>query len=207
VTPIDDAAGAARDGELVVFPTDTVYGIGTRPDDPAATTRLFEAKRRRSGSPIPILVASVEAARTVARFDARADRLATLWPGALTLILPRAERSRTWELGGDLGSVGVRVPRHLLARALLERAGPLAVSSANRSGERPARTCDELRAAFGELVAVYLCQDEPLAGAASTVVDLAGADVRLVRAGALDPRRIEELLGSEAPLLDSPPPR
>ena len=207
MTPIDDAVAATRDGELVVFPTDTVYGIGTRPDDPAATSRLFEAKRRPADWALPILVASVGIARTVARFDARTERLATLWPGALTLILPRAEGIRAWALGGDPGTVGVRVPRHLLARALLEGTGPLAASSANRSGEPPARTCDELRAAFGELVTVYLCQDEPLVGAASTVVDLTGDDARLVRVGGLDPRRIDELLAREGSLLDSPPPR
>jgi L-threonylcarbamoyladenylate synthase len=207
VTPIDDAVAATRDGELVVFPPDTVYGIGTRPDDPAATSRLFEAKGRPPDSALPILVGTIDAARTVGRFDARAERLATLWPGALTLILPRADRSLTWQLGGDPVSVGIRVPRHLLVGALLEGAGPLAVSSANRSGEPPARTCDELRAAFGELVAVYLCQDEPLVGTASTVVDLTGEEARLVRPGALDPRRIDELLGSQAPLLDSRPPR
>jgi tRNA threonylcarbamoyl adenosine modification protein (Sua5/YciO/YrdC/YwlC family) len=207
VTPLDDAVAAARDGELIVFPTDTVYGIATSPDDPAATSRLFEAKGRSTDSALPVLVASVEVARTIARFDGRAERLATLWPGALTLILPREERSRAWELGGDPGSVGVRVPRHLLARALLEAAGPLAVSSANRSGEPPARTCDELRSVFGERVSVYLCQDEPLVGTASTVVDLTGDDARLVRAGALDPRQIDELLAPEGPLLHSPPPR
>lgn len=204
MSPIDDAIAAARDGALIVFPTDTVYGIGTRPDDPAATSRLFEAKRRPTGTALPILVDSVAGARMVARLDDRAERLATLWPGALTMILPRAERSRPWALGGDSDTVGVRVPRHLLARALLAGAGPLAVSSANRSGEPAARTCDELRSVFGELVAVYLCEDEPLVGTASTVVDLTGADVRVLRDGALDLRRIDELLAAEGPLLDSP---
>jgi tRNA A37 threonylcarbamoyladenosine synthetase subunit TsaC/SUA5/YrdC len=85
-------------------------------------------------------------------------------------------------LGGDAGSVGLRIPDHRLARAVLA-AGPLATTSANRSGEPPATTCDELHAAFGDDVALYLCDDEPLAGRASTVVSLLGPEPMILRAG------------------------
>ncbi len=207
MSPIEEAAAAALRGELVVFPTDTVYGLATRPDDPGATDRSFEAKRRPRHLSLPILVASTEEARTVGHFDERAERLVTLWPGALTVVVPRAPASRSWQLGDEADTVGVRVPRHPLALAVLKASGPLAVTSANISGGSPAPTCDELHAIFGDLVAVYLCQDEPLEGVASTVVDLAHGAARLVRAGALDPARIIELLGSEAPLLDSRSPR
>ncbi len=203
---IEDAAEALRGGELVVLPTDTVYGLAARPDDPVATARIFDAKRRPRGLSLPILVPSLEAARAVARFDDRADRVASaLWPGALTLILPRTEATRAWELGADADSIGVRVPRHPLALALLELTGPLAVTSANLSGEPPARTCDELHAAFGDQVAVYLCRDDESQGVASTVLDLAHGDARLLRSGALDADEIAQLMGPGVPLLDSPP--
>ncbi len=201
-----DAAEALREGELVVLPTDTVYGLAARPDDPAATARIFDAKRRPRGLSLPILVPSVEAARGVARFDDIADRVASaLWPGALTLILPRSEASGAWGLGADADSIGVRVPRHALALALLELTGPLAVTSANLSGEPPAGTCDELQAVFGDQVAVYLCLDDRSRGVASTVLDLAHGDARLLRLGAVDALEVAQLIGLEVPLLDSPP--
>ena len=204
--PVAEAADAARAGRLIVLPTDTVYGIGTRPDDPAATDRLFDAKARPRDLELPILAATAAEARTLARFDARADRLAgACWPGALTLVLPRTGASTGWELGGDPATVGVRVPHHPLALAVLAATGPLAVTSANRSGAPPARTCDELQAAFGDAVEVYLCQDEPLEGMASSVVDLAHGPARLLRAGSVASEVIERFLPGEGPLLDSRP--
>lgn len=183
VDPVAQAVELARRGELVVFPTDTVYGIAARPDDAAATGRLFDAKRRPRDLTLPVLVASIDDARNVGVFDHRAERLATaLWPGPLTLVVPRTERSAAWELGGDRGSVGVRIPDHRLARAVLA-AGPLATTSANRSGEPPATTCEELHAAFGDDVALYLCHDAPLEGRASTVVSLLGPAPEILRAG------------------------
>ena len=181
---IEEAAAAASRGALVVLPTDTVYGIGTRPDDPAATSMLFAAKER----PAEHLAAAC-------------------WPGPLTLVLPRTEVSARWELGGDAETIGLRVPAHPLALALLRAAGPLAVTSANRSGDPPARTSDELVAVFGDLVAVYLCQDEPLEGAASTVVDLAHGEARVLREGGLPAEEVHRLLAGEGPAIDSGTPR
>lgn len=205
--PIADAVAAVRRGELIVFPTDTVYGIGAAPHDPAATARLFDAKHRPRDLILPVLAATLEVASALAWFDDRAQRLATaLWPGPLTLVLPRARASVRWDLGGDAGTIGLRVPSHPLALAVLSAAGPVATTSANRSGGPPAGTCDELHAAFGDLVAVYLCQEQPLTGAASTVVDLTHGDARILRAGEVGADDIEQLLGGRAPLLDSPPP-
>jgi tRNA threonylcarbamoyl adenosine modification protein (Sua5/YciO/YrdC/YwlC family) len=207
VDPIADAVAAVRRGELIVFPTDTVYGIGAAPHDPIATARLFAAKHRPRDLTLPVLTATIEVARTLGRFDARAERLATaLWPGALTLVLARTLVSRTWDLGSHAGTIGVRVPSHPLAFAVLSAAGPVATTSANRSGAPPGRTCDELHAEFADLVAVYLCQEEPLEGSASTVVDLTRADARILRTGSVDADHIAQLLGGPAPLLDSPPP-
>ena len=204
--PVADAIAAAQRGALIVFPTDTVYGIGTRPDDAAATGRLFDAKRRPRDLTLPVLASSFAVARRLGMFDDRAERLAfALWPGGVTLVLPRSPVSADWDLGGDRDTIGVRVPDHPMALAVLA-AGPLATTSANRSGEPPATTCDELEAAFGEDVDVYLCADEPLVGAASTVVSLVGA-LEVLRVGSIDPETIARLSAGEGPLLDSGPPR
>jgi tRNA threonylcarbamoyl adenosine modification protein (Sua5/YciO/YrdC/YwlC family) len=182
--PIEEAAQAALRGDLVVLPTDTVYGIGTRPDDPAATRSLFRAKARPRGLELPVLVPGVAAAREIAVLDERALALATrFWAGALTMVLTRAEASRGWDLGGDPATIGVRMPHHPLALAVLAIAGPLAVTSANRSGGPTPPTCDEVAELFGDAVAVYLCDPAPLVAAASTVVDLAHGSPRILRAG------------------------
>jgi L-threonylcarbamoyladenylate synthase len=128
------------------------------------------------------------------------------WPGALTVVLRRTRGAAGWDLGGDPATVGVRVPRHPLALALLSETGPLAVTSANRSGEPPATTCDELHVIFADRVAVYLCEERALEGSASTVVDLAHGPATILRAGTVPAAAIAELLGGE-PLLDSPSSR
>jgi L-threonylcarbamoyladenylate synthase len=192
---VDDATGAALRGELIVLPTDTVYGIGTRPDRPEATTALFQAKGRPRDLELPVLVPSVASAAEIAHVDDRAGRLASeLWPGALTLVLPRTAESRSWDLGGDVQTIGVRVPLHSLALALLRRTGPLAVTSANLSGSPTPSTCDELRAVFGDIVSVYLCEEVPVTGSASTVVDLAHGEPAILRLGSVDERAISRIL-------------
>ena len=193
--PIEEAAAAALSGRLIVLPTDTVYGIGTRPDDPAATARLFEAKGRPRSLELPVLVASVAEARRVGAFDERAERLAgRLWPGGLTLVLPRTEASMTWDLGEDPATIAVRIPHHPMALAVLSRTGPLAVTSANRSGEPTPETCEELESVFGDRVSVYLCEERPLAGRPSTVVDLTGPGLRVLRSGAVDEQAVRGAL-------------
>jgi L-threonylcarbamoyladenylate synthase len=193
--PVEEAANAALAGAPIVFPTDTVYGIGTRPDEPAATARLFDAKARPRDLELPVLVPSVEAAGEIAAFDERAEVLAVaFWAGPLTIVLPRTDASRGWDLGGDTGTIGVRMPNHALTLALLARTGPLAVSSANRSGEPPPATCEELRGVFGDAVAVYLCADGPLGRVASSVIDLSGREPRMLRTGTVSEDNVREVL-------------
>jgi tRNA threonylcarbamoyl adenosine modification protein (Sua5/YciO/YrdC/YwlC family) len=192
---IEAAAEAALDGSPIVFPTDTVYGIATRPDDPAATARVFEAKARPRDLELPILVPSTEAARAIAAFDGRAEALALrFWAGPLTIVLPRTDAARAWDLGGDPDTIGVRMPHHPLALAVLARTGPLAATSANRSGEPTPSTCDELRGVFGDAVAVYLCADGPLQGTASSVLDLAHGEPRMLRVGAVSEEGVRDAL-------------
>jgi len=184
--PLEDAARAALAGWLIVIPTDTVYGIGTRPDDSEATARLFEAKGRPRELTLPVLVPSAASAREIAVFDERAEALAlAFWAGPLTMVLRRAHPSAGWDLGGDPETIGVRMPHHPLALAVLALAGPLAVTSANRSARPTPSTCEGVREVFRGSVDVYLCEPEPLGGAASTVVDLAHGAPRVTRVGAV----------------------
>ncbi|HXF57134.1 MAG TPA: L-threonylcarbamoyladenylate synthase [Actinomycetota bacterium] len=192
-------AGALERGALVVFPTETVYGIGARPDDRAATERLFAAKRRPPGLNLPVLAASPGEALELGAPDPRAEALArALWPGPLTVVLRRSARSAPWYLGEREDTVGVRVPDHPVALAVLRAFGPVATTSANLSGLPPLRSEDDLRATFGEAVEVYLVvapSAMPPGERPSTVVDLTGDRPRVLRSGPIPAERIAEVLG------------
>ncbi len=183
---IAQAASVLRRGGLVAFPTETVYGLGANALDPAAVARIFEAKGRPRDLELPVLVATVAQARAIAAFDDRADRVASLWPGAVTIVLPRTAASAMWDLGGTPETIGVRVPHDPTALAVLARTGPLAVTSANRSGRATPASCEGLQQIFGDLVDVYLCDEAPRRDSPSTVVDLSAPDARILRAGSLD---------------------
>ena len=190
------AERALATGELVVVPTETVYGVAARPDVAGSTARLFAAKRRSRVLTLPVLASGLAAAERVAMFDRRARILAErFWPGGMTLVLARTEAATTWDLGHEADTVGVRVPAHPVALALLHRTGPLAVSSANVSGEPTPPDCPGVRAALGDAVAVYLCAGR-CGGTPSTVVDLTGTEVRVIRAGAVGGADIRAALGS-----------
>jgi L-threonylcarbamoyladenylate synthase len=192
---VDTAAEAANRGDLVVLPTDTVYGLAARPDLPGGTRKVFDAKRRPRGLSLPVLAPDLEAAAALAVFDGRASALASaFWPGGLTLVLPRTDVSRPWDLGEEGESVAVRVPGHPVAGSLLASTGPLAVTSANRSGEPSAATCRDAERALGDHVAVYLCAGS-LPGTASTIVDLTSDRPRILRTGAVSPDDVLAALG------------
>lgn len=183
---LDPAVAALREGRIVGVPTDTVYGIAADPFLEAAVEALFAAKGRPAVKPIPILAADLEQAMRVGVLDeAAADAAAAHWPGALTLVVPRAEGLPDWIGDPAAGSVGVRVPDHPAALALLAVAGPLAVTSANRSGEAAAGDHHAARATLGDAVAVYI-EGSGGGGAASTVVDLTGPNARILRPGPLE---------------------
>lgn len=188
--PIDldvfnEAAEVLLDGGIVGFPTDTIYGIGVRAVDPNAVTRLFDAKKRSREIALPVLVGSVEAARQLARFTPGAERLISrYWPGPLTIVLARRAGFEA-DLGGNPESIGLRIPDERIVRDLAERCGPLAVTSANLSGDPEALTAEQARQSFGESVDLYLSGSSSSAGHPSTVVD-ARADLRILRQGFLD---------------------
>jgi len=190
---LDDALDELRAERAVVIPTDTVYGIAALPSSAAAVRAVFAAKGRPDDKALPVLGASVDDLCRVALFDDRARALArTFWPGPLTIVLPRVSGFDT-DLGGDGETVAVRIPRCAPALALLERSGPLAVTSANRSGEPPAGTVAEARAALAPAVRVYL-DGGTLTGTPSTIVSLA-RDPAILREGSLPSGEVLSALG------------
>lgn len=188
--PIDlevfnEAAEVLLDGGIVGFPTDTVYGIGVRAENATAVTKLFDAKRRSREIALPVLVGSVEVAHQLARFTPAAERLATrYWPGPLTIVLSRRAGFEA-DLGGNPESIGLRIPDEQIVRDLAERCGPLAVTSANLSGDPEALTAEQAWQSLRESVDLYLSGSSSSAGHPSTVVD-ARADLRILRQGLLD---------------------
>ncbi|MCC2593064.1 threonylcarbamoyl-AMP synthase [Tessaracoccus sp. OS52] len=166
------AMDAVAAGKCVVVPTDTVYGIAADAFSAEAVAGLLAAKQRGKDMPPPVLIAERSMLRALAS-DVPRDAMALAknhWPGALTLIL-KAQRTLNLELGETNGSVAVRVPDHDELRQLLRRTGPLAVSSANISGQPAANTVEEAVAMLGDAVAVYLDGGEAAGQVASTIVD------------------------------------
>lgn len=185
LTPEDLAAAAAslRRGSVVGVPTDTVYGLAADPFCREAVALLFSVKGRPAMKPIPILAASlVQAGRVGILEGAARPAAARQWPGALTLVVRRVAGLPEWIGDPERGSVGIRVPDHPVALALLRETGPLAVTSANRAGDRPAADEAAARAIFGDEVAFYL-PGSGAGGDPSTVVDLTGRVPRVLRTG------------------------
>ncbi|MFM2185223.1 MAG: hypothetical protein RIS55_871 [Actinomycetota bacterium] len=196
--------------ELVVLPTDTVYGIGCDAFSAKGVAALLAAKGRGRQSPPPVLIPNIATMRALAETvpDAALALANTFWPGALTMIL-RSQPSLTWDLGETKGTVALRMPDHKIALALLEEVGPLAVSSANLTGEPAAVTCAQAEAYLGKSVKVYLDGGPSPKGEASTIVDLTDlryetdakgnqvevGKIRIVRKGALSTAKIRSVVG------------
>lgn len=178
---VEAAAAAVSRGELVVLPTDTVYGVGADAFTPDAIDALLAAKARGRDMPVPVLVSSdAMLAGVVADLPADAEALTKeFWPGGLTLIVTHAP-SLAWDLGDSRGTVAVRTPLHPVALELIAETGPLAVSSANVSGSSPASTAAEAEEQLGDSVEVYLDGGPCAEAVPSTIVDLTG-DVPYVR--------------------------
>ena len=196
------AVEAVRAGRCIVVPTDTVYGIGADAFSAAAVKGLLEAKQRGADMPPPVLIAERSMLRALAsEVPAEATALAkAFWPGALTMIL-KAQRSLKLELGETDGTVAIRVPAHDGLRELLRHTGPLAVSSANISGEPAANDCGEALAMLGDSVAVYLDGGATSGQGASTIVDFTAEGAgRVVRQGAIPFEALSAVAPSLLPL-------
>ena len=183
---VDAAVAAIRSGRIVGVPTDTVYGLAVSPLDAGAVSSLYEAKGRPVERPVALLIPSLESVRDVVELPrAAVDMAEAHWPGPLTLVVRTVGRLPDWVGDPDRGTVGIRMPEGEVVLSLLETTGPLAVTSANRSGEPPALDEVEARRIFGDLVAVYLPGRCP-GGEASTVVDLTGTSPAVLRPGPIE---------------------
>jgi tRNA threonylcarbamoyl adenosine modification protein (Sua5/YciO/YrdC/YwlC family) len=189
------AADALRAGEVVLLPTDTVYGIAVRAELPGATARLFALKDRAEIQPVAVLVADRDQALTLVSDaeDGTVRVMDRLWPGPLTLVLRRAADRAHLELGGDPATIGIRCPDHDFVRALAAEVGPLATTSANRHGEPTPPTAAEAAASLVGSVALVV-DGGPAGTAASTVVDLTGPQPRVLREGAVTVADIERAI-------------
>jgi L-threonylcarbamoyladenylate synthase len=190
-TGIDAAVTAARAGELIVLPTDTVYGIGADAFIPAAVTTMLAAKGRGRNMPPPVLVGTARAAAALVDDlgPFGQDLIDEFWPGALTLVF-RASPTLLWDLGETKGTVALRMPLHAVALDVLKQTGPLAVSSANRHGQPAAVTADEAEQQLGEAVSVYLDDGPCPHNVPSTILDLTGAIPKVLRSGAVSVDRL-----------------
>jgi L-threonylcarbamoyladenylate synthase len=191
------AARALQLGDVVVIPTDTVYGIAADAFDKQAVQALLDAKGRGREMPPPVLVANVGTLDALAvRVPEWARALvAECWPGPLTLVC-HEQPSLQWDLGETRSTVAVRMPDHEIAREIIERVGPLAVSSANKTGQAAALDADEAERMLGEDVVAIIDAGRVTGGEASTIVDATGESPRLLRLGALTVERINEIIGS-----------
>jgi L-threonylcarbamoyladenylate synthase len=193
------AATSVLSGELVVLPTDTVYGVGADAFSPAAVTRLLAAKGRGRDMPPPVLVGSTRAASALVEdLGPWGQQLIDeFWPGGLTIVC-RAQRTLNWDLGDAKGTVAVRMPQDQVTLDLLKETGPMAVTSANLTGKPAATTAEQAREQLGDTVAIYLDGGPSAGGLASTIVDLTGDVPRLLRQGAISIGRLREIAGVRA---------
>lgn len=195
-TGLSVAVAAVKRGELVVLPTDTVYGVGADAFSPSAIDRLLAAKGRGRDMPVPVLVASPRTVDGLAYgLSATArDLIEAFWPGPLTVVVRQAP-TLAWDLGDAAATVALRMPLHPVAIELLRETGPMGVSSANKTGQPPATTASQARGQLGDDVAVYLDGGRCEQPVPSAIVDASGDVPRLLRLGSLD----VEVLRSVAP--------
>lgn len=183
---VQAAADALHTGELAVLPTDTVYGVAADAFHAEGTARVFRAKDRSRAFPLPVLVRSPkQVLGLVTRVPEVAERLmAAYWPGALTLVVA-SDPNLTWDLGDARGTVALRMPLDDVTLEVVREVGPLAVTSANRSGSPPARTAAEAHDALGDAVAVYVDDGPRTDTSPSTIVDLTRGEPHVLREGAI----------------------
>ena len=187
---------AVRRGEVVVIPTDTVYGIGADAFDASAVADVLAAKGRGRDMPPPVLIPDVRTIDGLARAvpDWARRLVDELWPGPLTLVL-LAQPSLHWDLGETAGTVALRMPDDEVALDVLRETGPMAVTSANRTGEPAATTITDAAVQLGPAVSVYLDGGPRTSQEPSTLIDCTGETPVVLREGAIARERLEEILG------------
>jgi L-threonylcarbamoyladenylate synthase len=197
------ALAAVQRGGLLVFPTDTVYGIGGDAFTPSAVSAMAAVMGRGRNAPPPVLVGSVRAAAALAESLGAfgQDLIDEFWPGALTLLF-RASSTLKWDLGDNMGTVALRMPLHPVALELLRRTGPLAVTGAHLHGMPTATTVGEAESQLGGAVAVYLDGGSCSDNVPSTILDLTGTVPRMLRAGVITIDQLRKVV----PVIDLPTP-
>lgn len=192
---VDEIVAALRDGGVVLLPTDTVYGLAALPTMPTAVERIFELKRRRADVPIAVLCASARQALSLAApIEGAAAVAAELWPGPLTLVLPRGAAGAILHLGEPVDTIGLRVPDHPLVQAVTEQAGPIAATSANLHGMPTPPTAAQAAASLTG-VPDLVVDGGRLEAVASTVIDATTDPWKTLRPGAIDPARVLRIAG------------
>ncbi|BBX91384.1 threonylcarbamoyl-AMP synthase [Mycolicibacterium boenickei] len=205
-TGMASAISAVKGGRLVVMPTDTVYGIGADAFDSEAVGALLAAKGRGRNMPVGVFVGSWNTIDGLVYSVPAAARelIRAFWPGALSLVVTQAP-SLQWDLGDANGSVMLRMPLHPVAIELLREVGPMAQSSANVSGQPAAVTAAQAHEQLGDKVEVYLDGGPAEQQAASTIVDLTGAQPRILRTGPISAADIARVVGVETSTLTTTP--
>lgn len=183
-----------REGGVVVYPTETVYGIGCIPSDPDAAQRICEIKGR-ADKPLPLICADIESARKIVEMSPEAEKLAAkFWPGPLTMVLPAKVKYSMWVQHGAT-TLGIRVSPYPIAQKLAKAAGGVIVStSANISGDDPAKTAQEAKEIFSGKVDAIVDGGPSPGGESSTVVDLTGEEIWLLRKGPITGEEIMKVL-------------
>lgn len=194
---ITQAKVAISRGRLIVMPTDTVYGLAADAFDPTAVRRLLRAKGRSRTMPTPVLIGNLETMKALATGldDDTGDLAGEFWPGALTIIC-RQQPSLRWDLGDSRGTVALRMPDHPDAIDVLNDNGPLAVSSANRTGLPPATTVEEAAEMLGDAVTIYLDAGPTPGPVPSTIVDATGHTLKVVREGVISLEQLRDVVSS-----------
>ena len=190
------AADGVKKGKIVVYPTDTVYGLGCDPYNDSAVDMIFKIKGRMEGKPLPLLCSSVKDAGRIAKLNEQAMKLAEqFWPGALTLVAELIDDRISGKVSAGTNTIGVRVPNHQCALQLIDNCGGVLVgTSANRSGYSPAKSAEEVLKALDDFDILLYGGKTPL-GIESTALDVSTGKIALIREGYITRERIERALG------------
>jgi L-threonylcarbamoyladenylate synthase len=199
---VEESAKWILNGGLVALPTDTLYGLAADPCSAQAVARIFAVKGRDAGKALPLIAAdALQITQHLGRLPAAAQRLAErFWPGPLTLVVA-APSTLAHDVTGGTGTVGVRVPADAVARAVCAAVGrPITATSANRSGEPPTSDPNEVERTLADGIDLLIDGGPTPGGAPSTIIDVTGAEPRLIRAGAISWDEIQAWLHTDPPV-------
>ena len=193
------AASIIKNGGLVAFPTETVYGLGADACSQEACLKIFEAKGRPANNPLIVHVASVQDAKDIVHFNDDAEKLASLWPGPLTLVLPKKDNSMLAEcVTAGLNTVAIRIPADPIALSLIRDSGcPIAAPSANKSGSLSSTNYEHVRKNFGNEIFILTSNGNVTYGLESTIIDLTSSNATILRFGFITSDVLEKLLGKK----------